>query len=107
MRYDVVVAYGLFHCLRTLEEISCLVDLTKFATKVGGHHIVCAFNSGSHDLSAHPNFAPTLASHQWYCRKYGDWVIGWATDEILWECHPHNNLPHHHSLTRLIARRVM
>jgi tellurite methyltransferase len=106
MIYDVVVAYGLFHCLATIEEIACLIELTKVATKVGGHHIVCTFNTGSHDLSAHPNFAPTLASHEWYCRKYSDWIISSATDEILQESHPHNNLPHHHSLTRLIAKRV-
>src|ERR1700722_3650082 len=103
--YDVVVAYGFFHCLPNKEEISALIGLTKEATKVGGYHLVCAFNSRSQDLSAHPGFIPTLASHAWYLRKYTDWSIVSATDTILHERHPHNGIPHHHSLTRLIARR--
>jgi tellurite methyltransferase len=103
--YDVVISYGLFHCLQTLEEISLLMEKTKNATKKGGHHLVCVFNDRSQDLAGHPGFAPTLAPHEWYVRKYAGWEIISATDTILKERHPHNNILHHHSLTRLFARR--
>jgi tellurite methyltransferase len=103
--YDIVVAYGLYHCLRGSDEISLLIDRTKDATRPGGHHLICVFNDGSHDLRAHPGLHPTLASHGWYLSKYSDWSLVSATDSILKEIHPHNNIPHHHSLTRLTARR--
>jgi ubiquinone/menaquinone biosynthesis C-methylase UbiE len=71
-RYKLVVAYGLYHCFRSLEEIAHVIGRTKLATKAGGHHLICVFNDRSHDLSAHPNFRPTLASHDWYREQYSD-----------------------------------
>jgi tellurite methyltransferase len=103
--YDVVVAYGLFHCLKDLDEISSIISKAMAVTRVGGCHIICAFNDRSQDLSGHANITPTLADHNWYVGQYSSWNIISATDTILWERHPHNDIRHHHSLTRLMARR--
>jgi tellurite methyltransferase len=69
--FDVVVMYGLLHCLRSVDEISVAIERAVRATKMGGHHLLVAFNDGPQDPSAHPSFTPTLASHTFYVRQYG------------------------------------
>ncbi len=103
--YDGIVAYGLLHCLNTPEQIKSTVKQLQDATRVGGWHVLCAFNIGHHDMRAHPGFRPTLLSHSTYLSFYSEWEIEFATNEQLYETHPNNNLPHSHSLTRLIARK--
>jgi tellurite methyltransferase len=104
-QYRVVVAYGLFHCLRGVDEIAILIGRSKRATAVGGFHIVCTFNDRSQDLTAHAGLDPTLTPHDWYLDQYCDWTILSSSDLDLYETHPHNNIAHRHSMTRLIARR--
>lgn len=103
--YDIIVAYGLLHCLKSSEQIVSTVKKFQTATRVGGRHIVCAFDIGQHDLAAHPGFTPTLLSHSTYLSFYAGWEIEYATSEQLYETHPNNNLPHTHSLTRIIVRK--
>jgi tellurite methyltransferase len=103
--YDLVVAYGLAHCLSSQHDIELLISKIKHITRRGGHNIICAFNDRSHDLSAHPGFNPTLLSHEFYSSMYADWHILQLSDANLYEVHPHNNIPHHHSLSRLLAER--
>ncbi len=103
--YDVVVAYGLFHCLRTNDEIRTLTEHLQNATRPGGYNIVCAFNNRSQDLRAHPDFSPCLVDHQFYISLYSKWSLLICTDSDLTESHPHNNIIHTHSMTRLLARR--
>lgn len=103
--FDIVVAYGLVHCLPSREAVrSCIASLQN-ATKSGGHNIVCAFNSREQDLSAHPGFAPCLLDHVEYEDMYSGWELIICTDTTLHETHPHNNIPHYHSLTRILARK--
>jgi 2-polyprenyl-3-methyl-5-hydroxy-6-metoxy-1,4-benzoquinol methylase len=106
-QYEVVIAYGLFHCLRSLVEISALIDRMKHSTRAGGYHLICTFNSRSQDLRGHPGFNPTLAPHAWYLDQYAHWTIVSCSDADINEVHPHNNIAHHHSMTRLIARRPL
>jgi SAM-dependent methyltransferase len=103
--YDLIVSYGLAHCIKTELELERLITKTKTALKGGGHYILVAFNAGSHDFSAHPGFQPLLLPHQWYVSKFVGWHVICATDTILQETHPHNNVPHHHSMTRLLMRK--
>lgn len=102
--YDLVVMYGLLHCLPSSEDISRVVNLAIEKTSNQGTHIVAAFNDGPHDLSAHPNFKPTLVPHEFYLAQYGRHDILGASTSILHESHPNNNIPHFHSITRLTAR---
>jgi tellurite methyltransferase len=103
--FDIVVAYGLFHCLPSDDDIIRLHSMLSRSTKAGGYHVVCSFNNRDQNLSAHPGFHPRLMPHRFYVELYNDWTVEAAADEILYESHPHNMIPHHHSLTRLLARK--
>lgn len=104
--FDLIIAYGLLHCLPSKDEIDATVRLLQGLTASGGCNIVCTFNDRGHDLSAHPGFNPCLVSHSAYLELYEDWTITFSSDEDLHETHPHNNIPHVHSMTRLIARKA-
>lgn len=101
--YDVVICYGLVHCLATETEAGRLIRSLQATLKEGGTFILVAFNDGSHDLSAHPGFKPLLLGHHWFIRQFEGWHLESVSDSILFETHPHNGIPHHHSLTRLSA----
>lgn len=103
--YDLVVAYGLLHCLTSEEEVATVVENLQLTTKPGGYNIICAFNDRSQDLSAHPDFHPLLLSHERYLSFYERWSLLEVTDADLEETHPHNLIPHSHSMTRFIARK--
>lgn len=103
--YDVVIAYGLLHCLTDEREIKEIVTKLKRATKIGGYNIVCTFNSRYQELDAHPGFHPCLMRHSFFVDLYDDWEILHESDSDLHEQHPHNNIAHTHSMTRLISRR--
>ena len=104
--FDVVIAYGLLHCLPTPDEVARVINWMKASTVLGGYNIVCAFNNGHHDLAAHPSFSPTLLGHRDYLAFYHDWEVVTSSDSILREKHPHNLIEHTHTLTRMISRRV-
>jgi len=103
--FDVVVSYGLFHCLSDKASAERLISDVQRATKPGGYNIFCTFNDRSQDLSAHPGFEPLLLGHEWYLGNYAGWLIEQSSDKDLHETHPHNMIPHHHSLTRVIAKK--
>ena len=56
--FDVIVMYGLLHCLPSIAEITSVVEQALRKTNGGGYHIVATFNDGPHDLTAHPGFVP-------------------------------------------------
>jgi len=103
--FDIVIAYGLLHCLASSGEISAVVNKLKAATKPRGFAILCAFNNRSQDLTAHPGFKPCLMPHEFYLGLFSDWDIILSTDNDLTEIHPHNMIEHTHSMTRILARK--
>jgi tellurite methyltransferase len=103
--FDIVVMYGLLHCLASESEIQGLIASALKKTRLGGWHIVVSFNDGPHDLSAHPKFTPTLLSHGFYADQYAKQTVLFHESAIIHETHPHNGIPHFHSLTRLLAKR--
>jgi tellurite methyltransferase len=104
-RFDVVIAYGLLHCI-SRPYLPVVLDRLQKATKPGGYNVVCAFNDRLQDLMGHPApFRPTLLPHQWYLNQYVGWQIVAASDEDLYEQHPPINVNHGHALTRILARR--
>ncbi len=105
LQFDVVVAYGLLHCLGSIERVTGILQRLQHATRPGGYHAVCTFNDRAQDLRAHPRLGPLLKSHTWYLSQYKGWDIVTATDEDLSEVHPHNGIRHTHSMTRILARR--
>lgn len=103
--YDIVISYGLTHCLPSEASASRLIRGLQNLVVPGGTFILVSFNSGSHDLSAHPGFKPLLLDHTWFVEIFEGWCFISLSDSILFETHPHNNIPHHHSLTRLTATK--
>jgi tellurite methyltransferase len=103
--FDAVVMYGLLHCLPSSDEVASLIQLALEKTRIGGYHFVVAFNDGPHDLSAHPRFLPTLLPHIFYIQQYSQQKILSQSDSIIHETHPHNQIYHFHSLTRIFARK--
>jgi tellurite methyltransferase len=104
--FDIVIAYGLLHCLSSEHEVARVIARLQNATKMSGFHVVCCFNSRHQDLRAHPDFNPILLSHQCLIGYYQGWDLIYSTDSDLVERHPHNQIEHCHSMTRLIARRI-
>lgn len=105
-KYDLVIMYGLLHCLSSQDRISSVVETALGKTNNAGIHFVVSFNDGPHDLSAHPNFTPTLISHKNYVALYRGHSIISECSSILHETHPNNGIAHFHSVTRLTARIV-
>jgi cyclopropane fatty-acyl-phospholipid synthase-like methyltransferase len=101
--YDIVVAYGVAHCLPAA-HLDFFFSSIQAATTRSGFNIVVAYNDRAQDLAAHPGFSPTLRSHGYFMDQYRGWQIEYATDEDLREVHPHNGVVHTHSMTRIVAR---
>ncbi len=108
-RFDAVIMYGLVHCFRERYEVSSTIEKLQLATKPGGYHILCCFNDRQQsDFSlAHPGFGPCLLPHQFYVDQYHGWEVEFSSDEDLHEIHPHNNVPHTHSMTRILVRKTV
>ena len=105
--YDIVVAYGLFHCLLDQVEILHTVSKLQNATVSGGYHVLCMFNSRRQEFQgAHAGFDPCLVDHETYLLAYSSWNTLVQSDQDLTERHPHNNITHTHSLTRILARKA-
>ena len=106
--YDIVIAYGLCHCLDTPQQIRQVISKLQKNSVVGAHHVLCTFNDRHHVLNdAHPLFRPCLLPHETYISLYSSWHILVQSDEDLTERHPHNRILHTHSLTRLLARKTV
>lgn len=105
--FDVVVATGSLHCLASEEEIGVAVRMMQSMTRLGGLNVLYAFDEGAHDMSGHgPSFTPTLLPHSTYVGYYQGWEVVRAGSVVQADQHPHNLVPHQHSITRLLARRV-
>ena len=103
--YDVVIAYGVLHCLQSSTQIESVLRKLQKATKSGGYVIVCCFNNRSQDLTAHPELKPCLLDHKFFVSFFLDWKILTLTDSDLTEIHPNNNIRHTHSMTRILAKK--
>lgn len=107
-RYDLIVAYGLLHCLRGEGQVAAVLSRMQLATRLNGYNVVCSFNSRHQELEAHPGFDPILLPHSWYAAAYGSsgWRVVELSDRDLIESHPNNNIVHRHSMTRIVAQRL-
>jgi SAM-dependent methyltransferase len=105
--YDIVVAYGLLHCLPSIGELRKVLARLQDATRTLGYNVICAFNDRHQELHAHPGFSPSLLSHPEYLGYYSTgWEVIAESDLDLVEKHPHNKIEHRHSMTRILARKV-
>lgn len=103
--YHIIIAYGLFHCLKEKQSVDSVIQSCLLSLRENGILILCAFNNRKQNLSAHRGFKPLLISHSEYLAFFKNNEILFETDEDLHEIHPHNSIPHMHSMTRIIIRK--
>ncbi|HEV7428073.1 MAG TPA: methyltransferase domain-containing protein [Thermoanaerobaculia bacterium] len=104
--YDVVVAYGLLHCLSSLDEVMQVVSRMQEVSRVGGINVVSAFTNRLPVPDIQDYLSPTLLPEDHILSLYGEhWAVLRYENDILTETHPTSNVEHQHSLFRLIARR--
>ena len=106
--YDLIIAYGLLHCLKNKNKINELMMNLFQSLRLSGYFILCSFNSRKQNLKAHPDLRPLLLNHDEIISYFIDahWPIIFSSDEDLLETHPNNNIPHVHSMTRIIAQKL-
>lgn len=103
--FDIVIAYGLLHCLANARQVEQTVAKLKRSTVPGGYNIICSFNDRRQELKdAHEGFAPLLMAHEFLVGQYRDWSILECSDSDLVEKHPDTGIEHAHSMTRILAR---
>lgn len=106
-KYNAVLMTGSLHCLATISEVQHVVRSAQEITIAGGYNVLSAFNSDLQDLSGHAqSFSPILLSHQEYLDMYKDWRIIFCSNITQSDVHPHNNIVHKHSITRILAQKV-
>jgi SAM-dependent methyltransferase len=104
--FDIVVIYGLCHCLDSKETIKTILTKLMESTSNGGYNVVCTFHDRYQELDAHPDLDPCLLPHSFYTDCYSSWDILVSSDADLVETHPHNRLLHTHAMTRILARKL-
>ncbi len=105
-KFDVVVAYGLLHCLNSEEEIALVIKKMKAATKRRGINVICTFTGELGVPRIQKYLNPTFLSKTDLKRKYyNDWQILNYELDIIKHKHPTSNRLHKHSVCRMIARK--
>ena len=105
-QYDAVLMTGSLHCLATISDVQQVVRSAQEITVSGGYHVLSAFNSDLQDLSGHAqSFSPILLAHQEYLDMYKGWRIIFCSNVTQSDVHPHNNIVHKHSITRILAQK--
>jgi tellurite methyltransferase len=105
--FDIVIAYGILHCLDNVSEIIDQIAKIKNWVKKEGYFVGCTFT----DELPSPHCQPYL-SEKSYLRKgefrklFDTWEIIEYEDAILEEEHPTTKVVHRHSLSRILARKT-
>lgn len=103
--YDVVIAYGLLHCLPSICEIEMVVRKIQDATIPGGLNVIVTFTDVLPVPAAQPYLVPTLLPSDYLQEAYNGWAILDYENDILSESHPTSRIIHEHSLCRMIAKK--
>ncbi len=105
-KFDVVISYGLLHCLNSEKEIALLIKKMKVATKKEGINVICTFTNELGIPKIQDYLNPTLLSKTALKKKhYNDWQILNYESDIIEHKHPTFNKLHKHSVCRMIARK--
>jgi len=91
--------------IRRLSRLRVIENL-QGATRIGGYHVICAFNDRHQELAAHPGLDPCCLHHDMYVNAYQKWELLRCTDVDLVETHPDTCIPHRHSLTRHLGEQA-
>jgi len=104
--FDLAVSTGSIHCLESEEQVLSMITKIKRLLRLDGIFVFSSFNDRKQDLSGHPTgFNPILLGHEFFLSCFDHFEIIYHSDKDLIDAHPHNNIPHIHSITRILARR--
>jgi len=104
-RYDLTVAYGLLHCMQTMDEVRDVVAKIKILTAEQGFCIIVSFNNRIPLPDVQSYLEPTLLPEGYLKEEFQNWDILDYEDDIITESHPTSKIEHQHSVTRMIARK--
>jgi len=104
--FDVIIAYGVFHCFSHKQEIYSIIQKIKSWTKTDGYFIGLTFT----DKIPPPEVQDYLDIEAFLKENelqslFSDWHIIASENDIITETHSTSKIQHQHSLTRLIAKK--
>lgn len=105
-RFDVVIAYGLLHCLRSTDEVDNLLNKISSWTKLGGVVVVVCFNDSMGIPEVQSYLEPTLLPKGYLQDKFKGWEVLRQEDDIITETHPTSVIEHQHAVSRIIVRKL-
>jgi tellurite methyltransferase len=104
--FDLIVAYGLFHCLDNLNDIKKLIRKLKFALKLGGYLIASSFTSEIPIPKIQSYLdEKALVEKDTFKKIFSDCNIIFLENDVITETHPTSQIEHQHSLTRIIVQK--
>lgn len=104
-QFDVVIAYGLLHCLPNLESVNQAVAMLRRATSPAGFNVIATFTDKLPVPEVQSYLEPTLLPVGHIETRYSDWETLSVENEILEETHVTSKIPHRHSICRLLTKR--
>jgi cyclopropane fatty-acyl-phospholipid synthase-like methyltransferase len=104
--FNLIVAYGIFHCLSSRREIAEYISIAKSWIKENGYFIIVTFTDEitPPDLQSYLEYESFLKRGELESFFEG-WEILEKEDDIITEVHPTSIIEHKHSLVRLIAKK--
>ena len=105
-QFDVVIAYGLLHCLPSMQDLVALVNKMKVLTTMSGINVLATFTKTLPVPQVQDYLEPTLIEEGYLLAIYSDWLIESHENDIIEESHPTSWSVHKHSIERLIARKA-
>lgn len=104
-KFEAVIAYGLLHCLPSLEALHKVIHLMQLSTAGGGYNVIATFTNALPLPDVQHYLEPTFVNVGYLPTFYYDWQIISYEDDIIEEMHPTSKILHKHSICRLLARR--
>jgi tellurite methyltransferase len=104
--YDLVIAYGLLHCLGSVKEIDIMIEKIKKLTKVSGIIVIVSFTDDLQIPEIQSYLEPTLLPKGHLISQFKEYEILEYEEDIITESHPTSNIVHQHSLARIITRKT-
>ena len=103
--YDLIVSYGMLHCLQSFNEIKKMIQLYKAKTNSKGLNVICTFLEGEPVPEIQKYLNPFFVKKEDILEIYKDWEILESEVEVIEHMHPTTKVMHKHTVLRMIARK--
>jgi 2-polyprenyl-3-methyl-5-hydroxy-6-metoxy-1,4-benzoquinol methylase len=106
-QFDIIIAYGILHCLPSKKSIFEMITKIKTWTKQNGFAVCATFTNvlpppSIQDYLEEKSFLSTGELQV----QFKDWKLISEEDGLIEEIHPTTNILHKHSISRIIAQKV-